>query len=116
MSQSDKIPPNLPEGIDSLPENPQVRVIKNYINGEFREPKSGKYIKNLNPATNELLSYIPQSSKDDVDDAVQAAKTCFESGAWSSLSENQRADYLEKIANKIEEKFELFVKLESQGS
>lgn len=112
---SSSYPPNIPESIDKLPSNPKVPVLKNYINGQWVDPKSNLYIKNLNPATNQVLSYIPQSKKEDVDEAAKAAKTCFEKGDWKNLSEDERATILEKIAAKISEKFEYLVSLESQG-
>ena len=44
-----------------------LKVFKNYINGEWVEPRSGKAIENRNPAnTSELVGMFPASNEDDV--------------------------------------------------
>ena len=71
-----------------------------FINGEFVEPKSGKYIATYNPANGEKLSEIADASKEDVDLAVSGAKKAFES--WKHTSVKERATILRKIADVIE--------------
>ena len=55
--------------------------IMNYINGELVPPASGKYLKNVCPSTGENYSLIPDSDKNDVQNAVTAAKEAF--NTWS---------------------------------
>ncbi|MCS7076685.1 MAG: aldehyde dehydrogenase [Bacteroidia bacterium] len=74
--------------------------IKNYINGELVEPISNKYIENINPATGEVYSYLPDSDSRDVNKAVQAASEAFNS--WSRKSAQERSQILLKIADLIE--------------
>ncbi len=51
---------------------------KNFINGKWVEPKSGKYFLNINPAnTEDIIGEFPESGKEDVEDAVAAAKEAF---------------------------------------
>lgn len=88
-----------------------MKRIKNYINGKLIEPSTGKYIDNHNPATGQVYSHIPDSDEHDVDMAIQAAKDAFSS--WASLTANQRADWLEKIANRISERQEELALAES---
>ena len=88
-----------------------MKSIKNYINGKLIEPSTGKYIDNHNPATGQVYSLIPDSDEHDVDMAIQAAKDAFSS--WASLTANQRADWLEKIANRISERQEELALAES---
>lgn len=109
-------PPHLPKEIDEIPNDNKLPVLKNYINGEFVSPKSKKYIQNLNPATDSVISYIPRSQKEDVVEACKAAKESFLKGSWADLDEETRAKYLNKIADKIEENFEKFVKAESEDT
>ena len=51
-----------------------MEKILNYINGELVPPASGNYLDNYNPATGKVYSFIPDSDKDDIDNAVSAAK------------------------------------------
>jgi aminomuconate-semialdehyde/2-hydroxymuconate-6-semialdehyde dehydrogenase len=77
-----------------------MKIIKNYINGKLVDPDNGKYLDNINPAIGEVYSQIPDSDKSDVQKAVNAAKTAFKD--WSSMSINDRAKILEKIADLID--------------
>ncbi len=49
-------------------------TLRNYIDGAFCAPASGTYLDNLEPATGEVYSLIPDSGAEDVDRAVAAAK------------------------------------------
>jgi hypothetical protein len=48
--------------------------LTNHINGANVAPAQGLYIDNVNPANNSVISLIPDSSVDDVNVAVAAAK------------------------------------------
>lgn len=52
-----------------------VGVLKNYINGEFVE--CSKHLDSYNPATGEVHLRIPDSGKEEVEAAVDAAKAAF---------------------------------------
>ena len=47
---------------------------KHYIDGEFVQKKNVEQIPVINPATEELISYIPRGERSDADHAVIAAK------------------------------------------
>ena len=110
-----KIKLNIPKSIKKNELDSKIKTIKNYIGGEFINSESNEFIVNINPATNEILSYIPKSTKNDVEDAFIAANSSFKLGKWKNLSNNNRADVLEKIANGILKRFDEFAKTESQG-
>lgn len=64
-------------------------TVKNYIAGEWVEAQAKRYEEIPNPATGEVLSRVPLSSKEDVDAAVQAARDAFP--AWSAIPVVERA-------------------------
>ena len=57
-----------------------MKTILNYINGEWCESSTGETVPVLNPANGEVLAEVTQSTKEDVDRAVQAGKAAH--GAW----------------------------------
>ena len=85
--------------------------ILNYINGTLIEPACGQYLNNYNPAIGEVYCLIPDSDERDIELAVQAAIKAF--GSWSSLSNEERSNYLLKISKGIEDKLAAFAKAES---
>ena len=66
-----------------------------YINGKWVSPKSSKEIKVINPATEKECAVISLGSKEDVNEAVTAAKKSFE--AWSFTTKKERVELLEKL-------------------
>ena len=50
-----------------------TRTLKNFVNGEYVEPESGRYSDVVNPATGETYAQAPISSEQDVDRAYGAA-------------------------------------------
>ena len=88
--------------------------ILNFIDGEFIIPHSGKYIDNINPATGELIGRIASSESQDVQTAVDAASDSLKS--WSSLSMENRINWLNKIADALESNKELIAKTESRDT
>lgn len=73
-----------------------------FINGSFVEAFTGQTLDVFDPATNAKLTTIPRGSAEDVDLAVQAAKTAFEGGEWSRLSPYDRQGLLLKLADLLE--------------
>lgn len=89
-----------------------VRVIQNFIAGEFCGPQDGELMDNINPATGSVLSRFPRSKAADMDAAVQAAQEAM-AGEWGQWSAERRADLLDAVAEKITERFEELVEIES---
>src|SRR5687767_11965745 len=82
----------------------QMQKILNYINGKLQEPKSGKFIDNVNPATGEVYSLIPDSDSKDVEEAVEAAQKAFP--GWAALPAEKRSAYMLKVSGLIEQKLD----------
>ncbi|XP_002126639.2 2-aminomuconic semialdehyde dehydrogenase-like [Ciona intestinalis] len=90
----------------------EVKELKNYINGVFVEPKSGKFIDSLCPATGLINAKVPSSETSDVNDAVQSAKQAFY--GWSNTSAQDRCNIMRRIADVLESRLDEFAQLESQ--
>lgn len=86
-------------------------TIQNYINGEFVNPIHNKWLDNYNPATGEIYAQIPNSSSDDIENAINFAEKAFPK--WSQTSIDERSKILLKIADLIDENLEKLAKAES---
>ncbi|MEQ9882891.1 aldehyde dehydrogenase [Pectobacterium brasiliense] len=73
-----------------------------YINGEFVENRSGKWIDVVNPATEKVISQIPEGSADDAKRAIDAAEAA--QPGWEALPAVERGVWLHKIADGIRER------------
>src|SRR3989440_8603641 len=85
--------------------------ILNFIDGEFREPTSDKYLDNIEPATGKPYSQVADSGKEDVDLAVGAAEKAF--ADWSKTPGQKRSQILLRIADLIERDLEKLARAES---
>lgn len=72
---------------------------KLYINGQWQSAHSDRTIEVSNPATNQVIAKVVEASAEDVDVAVQAAKSAFDS--WSATPSAERAEYIRAIADKM---------------
>jgi acyl-CoA reductase-like NAD-dependent aldehyde dehydrogenase len=72
-----------------------------FINGEWRDASDGATFQTVCPANGEVLASCAQATKQDVDDAVDAAWKAFES--WKKTTVFERAAILNKIADIIDE-------------
>ena len=72
----------------------QTNVLKNFINGEWVESSSRATLEVPNPATGDIVATVPVSVREDVDQAVNAAKEAFNS--WKNIPVPKRARILFK--------------------
>ena len=82
-----------------------------FINNRWVQPISGQYLESVNPATGKALARVASANKDDVDAAVDAARTAFAS--WSKTPDHVRARYLYAIARTIQKHSRLLAVLEA---
>ncbi|TRZ35671.1 CoA-acylating methylmalonate-semialdehyde dehydrogenase [Niallia circulans] len=66
--------------------------LKNYINGEWVESNTTVYEEVYNPATKEVIGRVPISTKEDIEQATNAAKAAFEK--WKNVAVPRRARIL----------------------
>ena len=83
-----------------------------FIGGRWQEPRSGRYLTVVDPATGEPLAEVAEAGEEDVDLAVQAARRALE-GTWGKLPPAERGRLLWKLADLLEENAQEFAQLES---
>ncbi|MEK3997273.1 aldehyde dehydrogenase [Paenisporosarcina quisquiliarum] len=84
---------------------------ENYINGEWTPPVKGQYFENVTPVTGKVFTQVARSTSEDIEHALDAAHAAKD--AWGSTSVAERANILNKIANRIEENLELLAVAET---
>ena len=77
-------------------------VYKNYIDGKWTAPFSGKYYRTYNPSDpDDCVGEFPLSEPEDVEQAVKAAHKAFLS--WQKVLPMERSVFVEKFASLLEE-------------
>ena len=77
-------------------------------------PIANGWIDNYNPSNGEVYSKIPNSSKDDVENAYIAAKSAFP--VWSQTTLEERSRIILKISELIESNLKRFAEAESKDN
>lgn len=78
------------------------RAFGNWIDGRETEPRSGRYLTVVDPATEMTIAEVADSDAADVDAAVAAARRAFESPGWSGMRPAAREKLLLALADVIE--------------
>jgi betaine-aldehyde dehydrogenase len=86
-------------------------TLQNFIDGELVPSQGGDTEPVLNPATGAELARAPQSSAEDVDRAVKAARRAF--AGWSQTTPAQRSIVLLALADLVDEHAEEIARLEA---
>ncbi|WP_102347744.1 alpha-ketoglutaric semialdehyde dehydrogenase GucD [Bacillus sp. Marseille-P3661] len=77
----------------------------NYINGNWVASSTNEVVKNSNPANiDDVVGFVQQSTKEDLNCAVSAAKNAQKS--WGKLSGDSRGKYLYKVADILESRLD----------
>lgn len=83
----------------------QAKTYLNFINGQWVASETNDVTASVNPADrNEVVGYIQQSSKEDLNKAVAAAKNAKKN--WRKLSGAARGEFLYRAANIMEQRLE----------
>ncbi|WP_328536397.1 gamma-aminobutyraldehyde dehydrogenase [Streptomyces sp. NBC_00344] len=92
----------------------ELRRLRNYIDGEFRDAADGRTLDVVNPATGEAYATSPLSGQADVDSAMEAAAAAFP--AWRDATPAERQRVLLKIADAFEDRAEDLIAAESENT
>ncbi|MGA2413465.1 MAG: aldehyde dehydrogenase family protein [Candidatus Sulfotelmatobacter sp.] len=86
---------------------------KMLINGNWVNSISGKTFPTYNPATGEVLAQVAEGDREDIEQAVKAARRAFDRGPWRRMTASERGRLIWKLADLLEEHVEEFAYLES---
>ncbi|MFJ3926963.1 gamma-aminobutyraldehyde dehydrogenase [Streptomyces sp. NPDC090022] len=92
----------------------ELRRLRNYIGGEFKDAADGRTTEVVNPATGEVYATAPLSGQADVDAAMAAAAAAFP--GWRDTTPSERQKALLKIADAFEARAEELVAVESENT
>lgn len=73
-----------------------------YIDGAWTEGCAEESITVLNPATEDVIAEVPQSTPADIDAAVTAARRAFDEGPWPTMSPTGRSRILIAMADELQ--------------
>jgi aldehyde dehydrogenase (NAD+) len=69
-----------------------------YIGGEWVAPAGKATIDVISPHSEEIVGRVPEGTEADVDRAVAAARTAFDTGEWARLSPEERIAAVQKFS------------------
>ncbi|MEU6573411.1 aldehyde dehydrogenase [Streptomyces sp. NPDC046805] len=79
-----------------------------YIGGQWVDSHGAGRIEVVSPSTEQVIGHVPDPVTADIDDAVQAARTAFESTAWRETTPADRAALIDRIADEVERRIPAF--------
>ena len=91
-----------------------MTALRNFVNGQFADASSGAVSEVVDPSTGEAYATAPLSGAADVDAALQAAATAFET--WRDSTPAERSLALLKFADAIEARADDLVAAESRNT
>ena len=92
----------------------RVKTYQQFIGGEFVDSASGETLDIENPANGQVIAKVPASADEDVDRAVDAADTAFQT--WKQTTPQDRSLILLKIADSLEASADELGRLESANA
>ena len=88
--------------------------LRNFVNGRYTDPCEGGYSEVVDPSTGQVYAHAPVSTAADVDEALRAAATAFESWRDSTPAERSRA--MLRFADAVERRADEFVAAETRNT
>ena len=98
------------------PTKVQVKPAQLFIGGRFTSSISGKTFDTINPSTGAVLTKVAEADAADVDLAVKAARTAFDTGPWTKMSAGDRGRILWRAGDIILKRREELAELETLDS
>jgi betaine-aldehyde dehydrogenase len=92
------------------------RTYQNYVNGQWVPSTSGETFPVCDPSTEEVIAQVASSKAADIDKAVKAARTAFDSGSWATTSAQDRGRILFKLAENVRHNAASLAELECRNT
>jgi 1-pyrroline dehydrogenase len=92
----------------------RVKTYQQFIGGKFVDAASGETLDVENPANGQVIARVPASADEDVNRAVEAADTAFQS--WRQTTPQDRSLIMLKIADALEANADELGRLESANA
>ena len=91
-----------------------VKHYQMFIGGHWVDARSGKTDEIRDPSTEQVIATVPRAGVADAEEAVRVAREAFDHGPWPRLKAVERAEILQKAAQKIRERADELARLESR--
>lgn len=102
----------LQQAIEQLKSSITIRPkYENYIGGEWVAPVKGQYFDNPSPVTGKIICQVARGTAEDIELALDAAHKA--KAAWGRTSAAERANILNKIADRMEQRLDLLALVET---
>jgi acyl-CoA reductase-like NAD-dependent aldehyde dehydrogenase len=110
---ADTTTPTLPDALGDAARAFLTGPHRLLIGSERPEAADGRTFATLDPATGREIAQVAQAGKQDVDQAVQAARVAFAEGPWATMPAAGRERLMHALAQAMEERAEELAQIES---
>jgi (Z)-2-((N-methylformamido)methylene)-5-hydroxybutyrolactone dehydrogenase len=87
---------------------------RNFVSGDWIDPASDEWFETINPTTGDAWALLPESTAADVDQAVRAARSAFESPEWAALSATKRGALLRRLGDLVGDHADTLAEIETR--
>lgn len=87
-----------------------------FLNGDWTAAVDGGTREVLNPANNEPIAVVADGGTRDAEAAIRHARTAFDEGPWPQMRAPERASYLFKLADLIDQHADELATLETRNN
>jgi betaine-aldehyde dehydrogenase len=93
-----------------------MQTYRHYIDGGFVESAGSEMLDILDPSSETVIGRAAVGSAADVDRAVRAARTAFDSGPWKETTAQDRGRILFKLAQIVRDRLDELAELETRNT
>jgi betaine-aldehyde dehydrogenase len=94
----------------------KVQIYQQYIDGQFVDSASHRWIDVIDPATEELIARAPVPTDAELGSAVAAARRAFDVGPWKDMTAQERGRILFRLAQIVRDHATEWAELETRNN
>lgn len=98
------------------PPGGEIRSYNMYVGGQWTPGRSGRRMESLDPYAGAVWATVPHAGAEDVDDAIQAARSAFDDGSWGRSTARERGALMRRLAQLIERDADRLAIIESRDN